>query len=144
MRISQNMYRLYRALFILSFVSWLYGPHLAHADLEWSLKKQLNLAAQPLDVVSSVDGKWVYVLTPGSVLVYSTSANKVTVRIPVDKSFDRISHAIQSNTLTLTSSAKKTLKIIQLEEVFQFAMEGSPVKGRKSARVTIAVFSDYQ
>ena len=144
MSISQDLYRRYRTLLILLFVSWLCGPHLVHADLEWSLKKQLNLAAQPLDVVSSVDGKWIYVLTPGKVLVYSTSANKVTVGIPVDKSFDRVSHAVQNNTLILTSSSKKSLKIIQLEEVFQFATEGSPVKGRKNARVTIAVFSDYQ
>ncbi|HAK59515.1 MAG TPA: hypothetical protein DCO77_03900 [Nitrospiraceae bacterium] len=144
MRISQNMYRLYRALFILTLVCWLYGPHLAHADLEWLLKKQLNLQAQPLDVASSTDGQWVYVLTPGEVLVYSMSKGKVTDRIPVGKAFDRISHSLQNNTLMITSSTKKLLKIIQIEEIHQFAFAGSPFKGPKNAPVTIAVFSDYQ
>ena len=132
------------AVFIILVCGTLLLSHSVHAELEWTQIQQMDLKAQPLDVASSADGQWVYVLTPGEVLVYAVSKSKVTDRIPVDKAFDRISHSPQNNTLIITSSRKKSLRIIQIEEVQQFAFADSPFKGPKNAPVTIAVFSDYQ
>jgi len=119
-------------------------PHYSIADLEWSVKKQLKLDAAPLEVAPSADGKWIYVLTTGEILVYSVFEDKVVNRIPVDKTVDRLSYSAPDNTLLVSSSREKTLKIIQLEAIHHFSLEGLPFEGPKNAPVTIVVFSDYQ
>lgn len=114
------------------------------ADIEWSQKQQLKLDVAPMDVAASVDGKWIFVLTQGEIQVYSSPENKVVKSIPVDKAFDRLAYTALDNSLIVTSSADKTMKIIQLEVIHRFSLEGLPFKGPQNAPVTIAVFSDYQ
>jgi DNA-binding beta-propeller fold protein YncE len=116
----------------------------AFADIEWSAKKQLPIDAAPLDSAISEDGTLMFMLTPGKILVYSIAQEKVVNRIPVDKSFDRLAFAPKQNRLIVTSSSKKTLKIIQLEFLQKIDITGLPYKGRKNAPVTITVFNDYQ
>ena len=116
----------------------------APAEIEWTLKKQLNLEAAPQDVASSADGKWIYVLTRGEILLYSIGEGKVVKRVPVAKTFDRMAYSGADNALIVTSSSDKTMDIIQLETVHRFSLEGLPFEGGKNAPVTLVVFSDYQ
>ena len=116
----------------------------AFADIEWSAKKQLPIDAAPLDSALSDDGTLMFMLTPGKILVYSIAQEKVVNRIPVDKSFDRLAFSPKQNRLIVTSSSKKTLKIIDLEFLQKIDITGLPHKGQKNAPVTIAVFNDYQ
>jgi hypothetical protein len=125
-------------------IGWLFLPQFTHADMEWTVVKQRNLDVAPLDIASSSDGEWAYFLTPGEIEVYSVLEDKVVNRIPIDKTFDRISYVAQSNSLIVSSSAKKALTFIQLEFAQKFALDGLAVKGPENAPVTIAVFSDYQ
>jgi WD40 repeat protein len=83
-------------------------------------------------------------LTPGKILVYSIAQEKVLNRIPVDKSFDRLTFSPKQNRLIVTSSSKKTLKLIDVEFLQKIDITGLPYKGQKNAPVTIAVFNDYQ
>ncbi len=116
----------------------------AFADVEWSARKQVPLDAAPLDSALSDDGTLMFMLTSGNVLVYSINEKKVVNRIPVDKSFDRLAFAPKQNRLIVTSSSKKTMKIIDLEFLQKIDITGLPYKGQKNAPVTIAVFNDYQ
>ena len=125
-------------------VSWICVPHLFPADVDWTIKKQLNLEASPLDISASVDGRWIFILVPWEILVYSVSEDKVVNRIPVDKAFDKLTHSARSNTLVLSSRSEKTLKIIQLELIHKIDISGLPFKGPENAPVTMAVFGDYQ
>ena len=119
-------------------------PAVISAEIEWTTGGQLGLKAPPLDIAASADGKWLYILCPGEIAVYSFNEDKIVNRIPVDKTVDRMIYVKEKNALVATSSSKNTVQIIQLEIVHKFSFSGLPYKGPKRAPITIAVFSDYQ
>ena len=114
------------------------------AGIEWTISGQLGLKTPPLDVCSSADGKWLYILSAGEVAIYSFAEEKIVNRIPIDKAFDRMVYVKETNSLVATSRSDNKVQIIQLDVVYTFAYSGLPHKGPKDAPVTIAVFSDYQ
>ncbi len=134
-------------LLILAFLwtaIWTFFPRIAQADFEWRILKDLSLMITPLDIAPSADGKQLFILTAGEILVYSFPEDKITDRIPVGKEFDRITSLPRADVLTVTSSSKKSLQIILLESVYKIDVTGHPFKGPRDAAVTIAVFTDYQ
>lgn len=134
------MYEVFFSFMVVSF----FALPLPSADLEWTVRKELNLKAPSLDISASIDGKWIFILTPGEVLVYSVTEDRLLKGIPVDKAFDRLMYSARDNALILTSRSKTSLRIIQLEPIHEFDMSGLPLKGPERAPITIAVFSDYQ
>ncbi len=130
--------------FGLLLVFWFHWSGLAYGDMEWTIKTQVNLSGPPLDVSESADGKWLFILIPGEVVIYSIDEERVEKRIPVDKGFDSLTHSPRHNTLILTSHSAKAVQVIQLEMVHEIDISGLPFKGQNNAPVTIAVFSDYQ
>ena len=131
-------------IFLLVIISYVAVPQFIYAEIDMTLIKQTNLDVQPLDIAASVDGKMIYVLARGEILVYSIDEDKVSNRIPIDKDFDKLTYAAKDNVLILTSSSSKTLKIIQVDFIYNIAIDGLPFKGPADAAVTIAVFDDYQ
>jgi hypothetical protein len=118
--------------------------HPSATNLDWQTINQIKLEEEPLDIATSADGRWVFVLTKTEVLVYSTVEGNVINRIPVGENFDRLTHSATKNTLILGSGSGKTLKIIQLEVIHTIDISGLPFKGPEHAPVTIVVFGDYQ
>jgi len=131
-----------RRITLVIIVSLLYAPSVIAANLELTISGQLDLKAPPLDICASADGKWLYILSEGEILMYSFFDDKVVNRIPIDKAFDRMIYLQENNALVVTSHSGNTLQIIQLELVF--ATSGLPYKGSERASVTVAVFSSYQ
>jgi hypothetical protein len=131
-------------IFLGLMVNFICIPHLLAANVEWTPKKPLELGASTLDISTSLDGRWIFILVPGEILIYSVSEKKVVNRIPVDKAFDKLTHSPRTNTLILGSGTEKTLKIIELEVIQNIEISGLPIKGPQGAPVTIAVFGDYQ
>ena len=116
----------------------------ASAELEWTFRKQVPLTSAPLDNADSADGQLLFMLSAGEIAVYSLTQSKTINTIPIDGDYDRISVSPKGNSLIVTSSAGKSMKIIDLEFIFQIDKSGLPLKGPADAPVTIAVFSDYQ
>ena len=132
-------------VFSIAFVyAFIIGVHPAQADVEWSLLNRIQLDVTPLDLASSADGRWVYVLGPGEIEVYSAFDNRVVTHIPIERSYDKISYSASISSLLVSSSSEKSIKIIQLELINSFDFTGLASKGPADAPVTIAVFSDYQ
>jgi hypothetical protein len=131
---------------ILTFLaSLLFVPqHAVAQEMEWTIKTERNLEATPLDTAVSADGRLIFILSPGEILVYSVLQQKVINHIPVDKRFDRVTFSRADNTLIVTSSSEKVLKTIQLEFIQNIDITGLPFKGPANAPVTVAVFNDYQ
>ena len=119
-------------------------PQIVQADVEWRIIKDLDLKAAPLDIAPSMDGKWLFILSPGEILIFSVQEGTITDRIPVDKDFDNIAPLTRPDLLTLTSSTKKTLQVVLFQAVHKMDLAGLPFKGPQDASVTIAVFDDYQ
>jgi protein-disulfide isomerase len=129
---------------MLVFVGLALFPHMVQADVEWETTRQLNLEAEPLDTAVAAREGWVFLLVPGEVLVYSMAEDRITKRIPVEKTFDSITYTQTTNTLVLTSSSARKVEMIRLEKVHQFDPSGSAFLGAPDSPVTIAVFFDYQ
>jgi hypothetical protein len=132
-------------LVLISFFAagWIF-PQIVPAALEWKIIQSLDLKTTPLDIASSADGLWLFILTPGEILVFSAQEGKITEHVPVDPTFDRITSFPRGNVLAVTSSTQKTIQIIYLETVHKIDVTGLPFKGPQDAPVTIAVFTDYQ
>jgi len=128
------------ALVFFSFTT----PPLVQADVEWSLTNQIKLDVTPLDLASSPDGRWMYILAPGEIDVYSVFDGAVVKRIPIERSYDRIVYAAPTSSLLASSSSGKSIKIIRLDLISTFDFAGLASKGPANAPVTITVFSDYQ
>jgi hypothetical protein len=109
--------------------------HAVAQEMEWTIKTERNLEATPLDTAVSADGRLIFILSPGEILVYSVLQQKVINRIPVDKRFDRVTFSRADNTLIVTSSSEKVLKTIQLEFIQNIDITGLPFKGPANAPV---------
>ena len=114
------------------------------SDIDWTPVDQIQLELPPLDVESTADGELVFVLMPGKVVVYDKTANRQLNQIPVGQGYDRMVYAPGSETLILTNSSTKELKVIHIDQVYKISLEGSPFMGPENAPVTIAVFDDYE
>jgi len=133
------------SIFLLVMMSFF--PNLASAqpsDIDWTPVGQMKLESPPLDVESTADGELVFVLMPGKIVVYDKSANRQLNHIPVDQAYDRLTYTTESGVLILTSSSTQSLKVIQIDKVYNISVEGSPFMGPENAPVTITVFDDYE
>ena len=130
--------------YILVILMLLAIPFQAEAKVEWKLDNTVNTGQPPLDVAVSPNGQWIYVLTSaGSVIIYS-SDGKLEDTIKVGTHIDQIKAGPGGEKLFATSRQNQTVEIIALNFIREINVKGSPSKGRKDARVTVTVFSDFQ
>lgn len=114
----------------------------AHASVDWTLKNTFALEAAPLATAAAADGKTLYFLVPGKVVVYSLAENKVVDFMPVDRKFDRLTVTAKEKTFILSSSKENSISLFERKKVLD--VSGLPYLGAAEARVVVAVFSDYQ
>jgi hypothetical protein len=131
-------------LSLLLLAGWTFFPQFVQAEMEWKILKDLDLRTTPLDIAPSADGQWLFILTPGEILVYSMREGKVVERTPVDKDFDRIVSSPRADILSITSSREKTVRMISFTLIHRIDVTGLYPKGPPDAPVTVAVFTDYQ
>lgn len=122
----------------------LLGAGQASAALEWQLQKPLELKQSPLAMVSSPDGKRLYVLgEQGRIEVFNAQGRRET-EIPIPFKAEGLDISADGKRLYLKEAGKKRLQVIALEERFTIPLGGSPSKGAADAAVAVVVFSDFQ
>ncbi len=134
-------------LWVFWIVCFLWGPWgvvTTQAAVESSLTKTLDIGKKPLDMTASADGKLLFVLTKGEVLVYNARSQKLTGRISVDAGVNSITISPRGDQLFASNSKTKTLSVINVGFVYDIDVKGAPFKGPADAPVVIAVFDDYQ
>ncbi len=134
-----------RSCFVfICFVFFLVAVPIAYAEVEWNLLSTINLEKKPLDIASSADGKWTYILTSGEVLIYSQRKKALAGRVPVDLDANRITVSPKGDRLFVTNLKKKNFSVINVSFRYQFDLTGTPFLGSADAPVVIAVFEDFQ
>ena len=102
-----------------------------------------EIGANILDVATDHEEELIFILTPGSVLIYSSDTQLVLDRIPVEKAFNRIAYQADDK-LVLAEGNSQHISIIRFSRIFDIDISGRAVKGPADAKVTLAVFDDYQ
>ncbi|THB73601.1 MAG: hypothetical protein D6B25_14820 [Desulfobulbaceae bacterium] len=103
-----------------------------------------QLPFKPIDMVHSVDGKMVFVLTEKStVLVYEANGT-LKGTIPVEKGVTGIDTDATGEMIYLTNSIDNTFTTVSVDFVVKIDTTGSPFHGKADAPVTVAVFTDFE
>ena len=102
-----------------------------------------KIGAPILDVATDHEEELIFFLTPGSVLIYSSDTQTVLDRIPVEKAFNRIAYQADDK-LVLAEGNSQRISIIRFSRIYEIDTSGRAVKGPADAKVTLAVFDDYQ
>ncbi len=118
-------------------------PQLAQAGVEWKTLQKVKLESRALDVTASFDGKLIFSLVPGAILVYSTPDSRFIDRIPVDASYTRIAYS-NDERLILSAADPANFNIIKFSRVYDINIENRSFKGAADAKLTLVVFDDYQ
>ena len=117
---------------------------LVMAEVEMGQAKTFKLDAKPIDMATSADGKYTYVLAEGGKVFIIDSSGKVKDTLTVSESVVSIGTSPEGDFLLLADRKSSTLEVVQISFVIDVDITGLPFKGPSNAPVVVAVFSDYQ
>lgn len=106
--------------------------------------KGWQLPYKPIDIVQSVDGQFIFVLTENNrVLIYEPNGN-LKGSIPVEKGISAIETDARGENIFLIDQEKNSFSSLSIDFVVEINTDGSPFHGNANAPVTIAVFTDFE
>lgn len=115
-----------------------------HTSVDWQPGLTIKTSATPLDTATTIDGRWIFVLTKDSnVTIYDNEGN-INQVIPVSKGVNQISINNTGEILTLANKRDNTVQQLDLTFVAVFSNTDAPTLGSPEAPVEIVVFSDFQ
>jgi len=124
-------------------VALLSAPAGLHAGFESESLMETKISGPIVDVVTHSQEDLAFVLIPGEIVIFSTDEQTVLDRIPVDTDFDRIAYLAEDR-LVLTAKSSSRIKVIRFNRIYDIDLKGRTVKGPPGAKITLAVFDDYQ
>ncbi len=135
------------ALLMLSF-----SPSLAFAatdtqgssKIQWKVEKSWKLPSTPLDIVYTLDGKRVFILTDQKEILAYSANGELLGAIPVDKGVSAIDIAPRGEKLYLINQGENSFSDLSVSFIVNIDTTGSPFLGNANAPVTIAVFTDFE
>jgi hypothetical protein len=136
--------RVVRDVFVLLLVLLFSFSSLALAEIEKGASKTIKLDAKPIDMTTTADGKYTFVLAEGGKVLIIDSSDTVTDTLKVSDSAVSIGTSPDGSYLLLADSKANTLEVVQISFIVDIDISGHPFKGPADAPVVIAMFSDYQ
>ena len=122
----------------------LLSSSLAVAEVEKGASRSIKLDAKPIDMTTTADGKYTFVLAEGGKVLIIDSSGTVKDTLKVSDSAISIGTSPDGSYLLLADSKANTLEVLQISFVVDVDISGLPYKGPADAPVVIAMFSDYQ
>ena len=117
---------------------------LAQAEVEMLDSRAINLDAKPIDIATSADGQYTFVLAEGGKVFIFDGAGSLSGTLNVNKSVVSIGTNPNGDFLLLADRNSKTLEVARLSFIVDIDVSGLPFKGPADAPVVIVAFSDYQ
>lgn len=112
--------------------------------VEWSVLNQWSTGAKTIDMVHSLDGKFVYILTDKSKVNVFDSTGNLQGAIPVSPTVSAIDIAPQGERLYLVDSTLNQFQAISVALVHNIDVNDSPFQGPADAPVTLTLFTDFE
>ncbi|MCX5870153.1 MAG: thioredoxin domain-containing protein [Deltaproteobacteria bacterium] len=114
------------------------------SKIDWNVEKTWNLPAKPLDIVYSLDGKRVFILTDQHTVLVYDNLGVLTGSIPVDKGVSAIDIAPRGERLFLINQETKAFSDLTIDFIADINTVDSPFLGVAKAPVTIVLFTDFE
>jgi len=116
----------------------------AAGEVEWRVEKEFTLEAAPLDLATSANGEWIFVLAAdGKVYVYSAEG-QLNDKIEAGQGVDGIATGSQEDVVYLLDGKQKSVQTVKVDFIREINTSGSPSRGPADAPVTIVLFTDFQ
>ena len=112
------------------------------AEVEKGESRSLQLDAKPIDMASSADGKYTFVLAEGGKIFILDASGTIKDTLSVNESVVSIGTSPKGDFLLLADSKSNPLDIVRISLVVDIDTAGLPFKGPADAQVVVAVFSD--
>ena len=112
--------------------------------IEWNIQQKWPTNGKTLDMVHSLDGKFVYILNDQNLVQVFNSKGQLQGSIPVEEGVTAIDIAPQGEMLYLIDNKNQSFSSIGVSFVADIDVSGSPFKGPADAPVTIALFTDFE
>ena len=112
--------------------------------VEWTVTNQWTTGAKTIDMVHSLDGKFVYVLTDKSKVNVFDSKGKLQGAIPVSPTVSAIDIAPQGERLYLIDNNLNQFQSVNVAFVHSIDVKDSPFEGPADAPVTLTLFTDFE
>ena len=114
------------------------------SKIQWQVEKTWNLPTKPLDLVHSLDGKRVFILTDQQQVLIYTATGDLLGEIAVKKGVSAIDIAPRGEKLYLLNENDNSFTDLSVDYVVKIDTAGSPFLGKADAPITIAVFTDFE
>ncbi len=112
--------------------------------IEWNVLQHWPTAGKTLDMVHSLDGKFVYLLNDKQTVQVFNSQGQLQGSIPVEEGVTAIDIAPQGELLYLINNKNQTFSSVGVSFIVDVDITGSPFKGPADAPVTITLFTDFE
>jgi hypothetical protein len=117
---------------------------LVMAEVEKGDSRTFKLDAKPIDMATSADGQYTFVLTEGGKVFILDRSGALKDTLAVNESVMSIGTSPKGDLLLLADSKENTLEVVKISFVVDIDIAGLAFKGPADAPVVLAVFSDYQ
>ncbi len=112
--------------------------------VEWKVTKSWPTESKTLDMVYSLDGKYVYILNDQQQVQIFNREGQLQGNIPIEKGVAAIDISPQGESLYLINNVKNTFSSLSVSFVVDVEITDSPFEGPADAPVTLAVFTDFE
>lgn len=112
--------------------------------IEWKVQHSWPTESKTLDMVYSLDGKYVYILNDRQQVQIFNREGKLQGNIPIEKGVSTIDISPQGDSLYLINNVKNTFSSLSVSFVVDIGIADSPFDGPADAPVTLAVFTDFE